>query len=399
MRRFAIHATTVLATLAGLYFLWLVHHAILLFLISLGIAAALRPAISFLTRRGLPRALALAATYLFAINTPIVLLLMAGQPLISQMKAVGADVASAYNYVEDGWKKGSSWHGVVANRLPPPEQLYQALVGQSGVSLFSAVIGATFSLFGGVVDLVLTIFLSIYWSIDRVHFERLWLSLLPVRLRTQTRELWRAIETEAGAYLRSEAIQAVSASIVLWCGYFALGQPYPTLLAMIGGLAWLVPWIGVLIAMAFLALLSLPTLVLDGGASLLTSTLPAGLYTLAVFLILELVIEPRFFNRRRYNALLTAVIAIGMAQVLGLLGLLLGPPLAAIIQIVAWHWINRGPSGEPVESAAGAAAFDERLRTIREVLGRADSPSPEALTFIDRLEKLVQETRRLPQQP
>jgi predicted PurR-regulated permease PerM len=394
MRRFALQATTVLATLAGLYFLWLVHHAVLLFVVSLGIAAALRPTINFLTRRGMPRALAMAATYLFAISVPVMLLLMAGQPLVSQMKAVGTDVTDAYKHVEDGWKEGPSWHVAVAKHVPPPEQLYQALAGKSGVSLLSTIIGATFSLFGIVVDLVLTIFLSIYWSIDRVQFERLWLSLLPVRLRTQTRDLWRAVETEAGAYLRSEVIQALSASVVLWGGYFALGQPYPAVLAAIGGLAWLIPWIGVLIAMALLALLSLPAIVLDGGASLWTVTLPASLYTLAVFLILELAIEPRFFNRRRYNALLTAVIAIGMAQIWGLLGLLLGPPVAAIIQIVAWHWVNRSPSVETSE-AAGAATFDERLLAIREMLQRVESPSPEALTFVDRMEKLVQEARRL----
>jgi predicted PurR-regulated permease PerM len=303
-------------------------------------------------------------------------------------------VASAYKYVQDGWKQGSSWHGAVANRLPPPEQLYQALAGQSGVSLFSAVIGATFSFFGGAVDMVLMIFLSIYWSIDRVHFERLWLSLLPVRRRTRTRDLWRAVETETGAYLRSEAVQAIAASLVLWGGYFAIGQPYPAVLAVIGGLAWMIPWVGVLIAMSILALLSLPMLVLDGGASFLTATLPAMLYTLAVFLVLELVIEPRFFKRRRYNGLLTAFVAIGMAQVWGLLGLLLGPPVAAIIQIVAWHSINRPPS-ESRDPVPAGSSFDERLQAIRDALGRVESPQPELLSFIERLENLVHETRRL----
>ncbi len=195
--------------------------------------------------------------------------------------------------------------------------------------------------------------------------------------------------------MRSEAIQAIAAAVVLWLGYIGLGQPYPALLALICGLAWLVPWVGALFAVTAVVLLSLPTLAIDGGASLLTVTLPAAVYTFVVLLVLELQIEPRVFNRRGYNALVTAIVAISMAEIWGVVGLLLGPPVSAIFQIAAWQWINRHANSELEQPSPGGEAFEQRLETIRRCVEDAQSRSPEMLSFLERLERLIRATREL----
>jgi hypothetical protein len=142
-------------------------------------------------------------------------------------------------------------------------------------------------------------------------------------------------------------------------------------------------------------LLSLPKLIVDGGASFMTVTLPAACFTVAVLLVLELAIEPKFFNRRSYNALVTAIIAIGMAEIWGVLGLLLGPPVSAIMQIAAWQWINRQSTAETGPAPVATEAFEQRYATLRDAICRAESPRPELLTFVERLENLVHEARRL----
>ena len=397
MKRLALHATVALATLGGLYLLWLARKAVFLFLLSLAIAAALRPSVRFLARRKFPPWAAIGGTYLIALGVPALLLLLAGRPLIAQMKSVAADVGRAYEQIEQSGTEGLAWGESLGARLPAPEQLYEALIGESAADVLSALLGATFSAFETAVDLVLTIFLSVYWTIDQVRFERLWLSLLPAPERAEMRELWRNIEAKAGAYFRSEAIQTISAGLILWLGYVALGQPYPVLLALIGGLAWLIPWVGALVAVAAVALLSLPTLIVEGGESLFSTTLPAALWTFAVLLALELAIEPRFFNRRRYNSLATALIAIGMAEVWGLFGLLLGPPVAVILQIAAWQGMHRQPSetGPPVSSSE---TLEQRLQTIRAEIGSLQSPRPKLLSYLARLERLIGETRRFDSQ-
>ncbi|MCZ7672142.1 MAG: AI-2E family transporter [Chloroflexi bacterium] len=76
---------------------------------------------------------------------------------------------------------------------------------------------------GGLVIL----FLSLYWSLDRVRFERLWLSLLPPEQRARARDIWQTIESDLGSYIRSEVAQSLLAGLLLGLGYWALGSPTP----------------------------------------------------------------------------------------------------------------------------------------------------------------------------
>ena len=62
MRQLAVTAALVLATLAGLALLWELRGAVLIFFLSLGTSAALRPAIERLHQWGVPKSLALGMT-------------------------------------------------------------------------------------------------------------------------------------------------------------------------------------------------------------------------------------------------------------------------------------------------------------------------------------------------
>ena len=105
-------------------------------------------------------------------------------------------------------------------------------------------LGVTWGFFGTILNVLIIVVLSLYWSIDRIHFERLWLSLLDVGRRQRARESWRAIEQATGAYLQREVVQSLAAGVMLGIGFWAFQQPYPVLSAAVGALAWLIPWVG-----------------------------------------------------------------------------------------------------------------------------------------------------------
>lgn len=388
MSRLALYTAVVLAVLTGVFIVWQLSGAVVLFALSLALAAAMRPIIRWLRRGGLPNLLALLTMYLLVFNTLALLVFLGIGPLVTQVQQLGTDFDAAYKTVVDTWPEGDRLQRAVAERLPRPEDLSIAMAGERGAEVLGTVLGATFGAFGLLVDLVIVIFLSVYWSMDQVHFERLWLSTLPVARRAPMRELWRSIESEVGAYGRSEAVQSLLAGLLLWMGYAALGQRYPVLLALIGAVAWLVPWVGVALAAAAVALLSLPALVL-GQTAIWTPLVPALFYTLAVLLFLQLAVEPRFFDRRRYNALITAVLIFGLAEVLGLVGLLLGPPLATALQIIGHEWMRQRLTTTPAVRSDRPLA--ERLAELQAALGRAKSPPPEVASMVRRLEGLIAE--------
>ncbi|HVC92964.1 MAG TPA: AI-2E family transporter [Pirellulales bacterium] len=395
MKRYAAITAAVLTTLATLLALWQLRGALLLFFLSLGVAAALRPLVDRLESFKWPRLAALAMTYLATLALLTGLAMVAAGPLMTDLERLEHDAETAFAHARNSWPNGGPLQRKLVQLLPVGESLTVWAADGRWLASLPILLGFTRGFVEIVVNTIVMAVLSLYWSVDRVYFERLWLSLLAVDHRTAARDAWRTVEIEVGAYLRSEAIQCVAAGAILGLGYSAMQFPYPVLLAVCSAAAWLVPWGGVVIALALTAVLSLPIMVLDGQVSLdgqqtLWSTaLPAMIATVLVLSFLELVVEPRLFDRRRYNALLIMLVVIVLTEGFGIAGLLLGPPLAAAIQTVGGYWLRRRavPQSQPLPPPALA----ERVAALRASLAAQDAP-PELASLVDRLSALVQET-------
>jgi predicted PurR-regulated permease PerM len=285
------------------------------------------------------------------------------------------------------WLQGSSvQQGLVAS-LPSPSKLFLAITGSQGQLVLPAVLGFTQNIGDVVSGALVILFLSIYWSINQIHFERLWLSLLSSMHRKQVRDIWRIVEPELGTYIRSEIIQSLLAGLLLGLGYWLLGSPYPALLAITGAIFWLVPVMGAPLALIFPLLMGL-----------LTSwqlSLFSGVYTLVVLIAMELWVEPRLFKHKWDNPILTLVIILAMADAFGFIGILIAPPLSAVCQILWNLLISR-------RMVAGAAIqvsdLKERQAIVWENIKAMDEPpnamvknSMERLTgLLDKAEPILQ---------
>jgi putative permease len=383
MKRVAINTALVLATFTIAMIVWQLHEAVVLFLFSLAIAAAMRPVIDELVAYRWPRSLALVTTYLLGVMLMGTLVYLTAVPLAHEVREALAGFVRGYDRVTTPWAQGSSLEQVLYNRLPRANVLADVVMGRSGYALAQTLLGVTWNVFETVVQFVIVIVLSIYWSLDQIHFERIWLSLLPANKRAETREIWRSVETGVGKYLRSEAIQALLAGLLLSLGYHVLGISYPTLLATGGALAWMIPWVGVLLAV-------IPALIvgLQGGVAI---GIAAASYAVAVILLLEFAVEPRFFNRRRYNSLLVAMVALALGDSFGLVGLLIGPPLAVALQLGLSRMLREAVAEQP-KLVVSIGAVARRLDALREMLvSKSPEQSPEVASMVDRLTKLVED--------
>ena len=337
----------VLTTLVGLAVLWELRGPVLIFVLSLVVAAAARAPVDHLIRRGVPKSLAVAVIYLLGLLAVAGLAAAAACLVRGELGRVAEDFQRLYRYTAAHASSVPWLERTVTAKLPSAEELLTALLGGHGEQALRLVLGTAFGVLGTAVDILFVVVLSIYWTIDRTYFERLWLSLLPVPQRISARALWRLLEGELGAYARSEIAQSLLAAAVLGTGFYLLGLDYPALLGLIAALAWMVPWLGAVIALTALALAELPALVLDWPGSPYAVAAAAAL-TVLVFTLLESAVEPRLFNRRRYNSLFIVLAVIALAESFGILGLLLGPMAAVAIQAAVEH-IERqrvaGPAG------------------------------------------------------
>jgi putative permease len=372
-------ATAVMTTLLALVVLWQFRTVVIYVLASLTLAAALRPLANRLIGRGLLGRAAWILLCLVTLGSFGFLLFQIGGSAIREIQRLAQAVSAQDAWRLPAWLEGSAFQQVLAAQLPPPSKLFEAVTGDRGQLVLPAVLGFTQGI-GDVLSGVLVIlFLSLYWSINQVHFERLWLSLLPSDQRKQARGIWRTIEPDLGAYVRSQLVHSLLAGLLLGVGYWLLGSPYPALLAVAGALACLIPVIGA-------ALVVIPVF-LVGLISSVQLGLFTALYAVVVLACLLIWVKPHLFNRRWDNTMLTVVLLIALADAFGLIGIIVAPLLSVVCQILWSHLVSH-------RFAPGAAAqvsdLIERQERVAALIKAMDGPPPPLVTSgMERLTQLI----------
>lgn len=373
MIRVAWYTALILASLTVLVILWQFSGAVVMFLLSLAVAAAYRPLVEWLRQRGIRSGIAIAAAISIVVLTLLALLAAAAGPLVADLRLATDDAMVAYENFRNRW-------------LPSTSPLYAPAVDEQESSFL---LGAVFGVAEGTVEffahLAIVLVLSIYWSIDQVRFERLWLSLLPVEQRARARSIWLEIEAGVGAYIRREVTLSVIGGLCLWLGYLLLGVKYAMLFAFLGAAARLIPWVGPVLVVF--------SLFLFGGETGGWSGPLAAVYTASILSLLETTVGSRIFSRQRYSSLFLVVLVTALADSFGLLGAVLAPILAVAVQILVKSLLpvnNVSTHGESLTTLADLRTRLGEIRGLANTLELADAAGPASL--ISRLERLLEKT-------
>ncbi len=371
----------VMTTILALLLLWQFRVAVVFVLFSLALAAATRPLKKRWSARNRALRVALILLALIVLGGFGFLIFLGGSSALGEIQQLVQQVSAQDEWRQPLWLQGTSLQQAMDTRLPPPRELFAAILGDSGEVVLPAILGLTQGLASIVSGGLIIVLLSLYWNVDQVHFERFWLSLLPADQRRQAREIWQTLESDLGAYIRSEAVQSLLAALLLGVGYWLLGSPYPTLLALTGALILLLPMVGAVLAL-------LPPLVV-GLLTGVPLSLFTTLYTLLIMIILRWWLEPRLSNRRRFNPILTVVILIALADAYGLLGIIIAPPLSAACQILWGHLISHRAAAGPRDRITDLKARQAQLWTTIQAMNEA--PPPLVTSSMERLANLIEE--------
>ena len=247
----------VLATLTGVFLLWQFRSVAMLFVFALALAAAMRRPIDYLSSRRLPRGLAVSLTYLIGLGLLGGLLFLLSDALIVEGQAASRGFAAAWEQLRTAWPAGSPLQQFIAQQIPQPDEIYGAVQSALNLQLVQTGLGLTLGVVEAFSRIALVLVLSIYWSIDRDRFERLWLSMLQAERRIRARGVWQGIEDGVGAYLRSTALQFVASGILLALGYRLLGLDAPVTVALLAAVIALIPLLGWALAIIPAALVGL----------------------------------------------------------------------------------------------------------------------------------------------
>jgi putative permease len=372
------------AILGGLALAWELRLAILVVLIAVAVAAGMQGPIDGLTARRVPHGPAVLGVFLLTVGALGGVLVMATPSALEELEKLASDARDHYaRHAEE-----SPESPLIALVEGPPageKKEGESPVGPAQFAVLSAAWMATSGAVLAASSLALVLVIAFYWLLDRARFERLWLSLLTARQRPQARSTWRAIEHEVGAYVRSEVVQAVLAGMLLWVGFRLLGHPYPTLAALLAAVAWSSPWVGTLLTIVVVGAMTALGRSLDAGGPANWDVLSSVLFATGVLLFLEGVVERRLFDRGRYNSLLIAFVSITLADLYGVWWILLGPPLAVVIQIAAGQLWR--PETTPVEP--GPESVADRVHALQATMATAEEVPADLANLVARLGALV----------
>lgn len=370
----------VLTTIMAIVIFWQFRTAVVYVLISLILAASIRPLFTRLIGKRIIIRILWIFIYLIVFFGLGTLLKFAVQTAVTELQMIADGVSAQDKWTLLLWSDNKGLQSLF-QRLPSPSVLFEAVVGNEGELLVSALFGVVQGVGGIIAAIAIILVLSVYWSISQIHFERLWLSILPTDQRKRVRSIWQTIERAIGAYVRGQVLHSILVGIALWLGYWLIGSSSPALLALVGTVGSLIPVVGLFLVVFTTLMVGLLTSV---QISLFTV-----LYTIVILTALGIWVKPRLVNRFWDNPILTLVLLIALADSIGMVGFIIAPPLSVVIQIL-WNQLIKHPM--KTDPASVLSDLKERMVHLRATVNEMEEPRlPLITSSIERITELLDE--------
>jgi predicted PurR-regulated permease PerM len=233
----------------------------------------------------------------------------------------------------------------------------------------TALLGAAGGVFGSLLSLVTLTFLALFLLMERPTITD-WLfgftaPAAEARWRPVLEEAIRAVSSSLLGNLAISLVAGTVAGLSAW----ALGLPFPIVLAVITGFLDLIPQVGATVAAVILV-----------GVALTVST-PAALVMLVIQIVYQqienYVVYPIVYRRAVELSGFTTIVAVLIAgSILEVVGAILAVPFAAVIKIVLRE------AGAPRRARMAAVRGDEPAAAPA-AAAPADRPSPAAGVPVD----------------
>src|SRR5690348_16983633 len=127
MKRLAQVTALILLTIALVVTLWMFSSAVMLFLLSLVVAAAVRPFAAPLIARGFNRAAAYSLIFAFCFLFFGGLIALITGRLFNELQLASNRLLDAYNAITINWPRGADWQQRIASELPSRQALIDTL--------------------------------------------------------------------------------------------------------------------------------------------------------------------------------------------------------------------------------------------------------------------------------
>jgi predicted PurR-regulated permease PerM len=324
------------------------------FLVAIGIAYILNPAVARLQSRGMSRGLAILCLAIPVLGL-LAIFTFAGIP------AIARQVGELIDGLPGAMDRLATWLERMRQtllRLDLPfiaeERLYSSIrsLDQARITAFlqerqqqllsrgwGAVLGV-----GRGVGVVLTILgyfvltpvLLFYLLRDWDKITTAVAELIPAPKREESVRFFREFDRLLSRFLRGQLISATLVGILTWIGLLIAGFPYPGLVGAIAGVFNLVPYLGLIVSVIPVFIIALMS------GAFLSSLIRAGIVFGIIQFIDGSITGPRITGQSVGLHPVWVILALGIGGfAFGFVGLLLAMPTAVIIKLVIREALER----------------------------------------------------------
>ena len=243
-------ATAAALAVAGLAFgIWQVRSVIILLLLAVTLAAAIRPGVEWLQRHRVPQSVAILLHFLVVGGAVVLLIWLAVPPALHQIGHALDQHATAGSHARHvtgvgdralGWLQQHLQDLPTAKELVHPVATYGHKAGEAVVAVF------------------FTLAATWYCVSERDSIIKLLTTFAPESKRETARETYLAIDRRLGAYTRLRFLMVFAVGAVLSAGFYVIGLNYWLLVGAFVGLVEIVPLIGPLVGSILVLAVGLP---------------------------------------------------------------------------------------------------------------------------------------------
>ncbi|MDB5095060.1 MAG: hypothetical protein JWO85_3161 [Candidatus Eremiobacteraeota bacterium] len=338
LRRTIVTVVVAVAIVAALLFAARIPRTIALFLIAAFIAFGAHPLVKQL-ERWMPRPAAIAIVYVGLLGWLVVLALVIVPITYSQVLSL---IVHAPQYVAGSQdfvvRAEGALRRLVGNRVPLPSfgdvqgQIASRMTGAVAATiaqLGTIVIDAVSALIIGTSALILSVFFLLQGRDVRDGI----VAFIPPRRRESVSALLHELAEVFGHFVAGQALLCAIVGAVIWVLLAPSHFAFALLVAVICGLGYAVPFVGMVVAQVIAALLAVPQ-----GTGMVVWV------TIAIFVVSRLadnVLVPRIMAQSVGVSPITVMFAVfAGGELFGLPGLILGIPAAALIKVLFGYFVR-----------------------------------------------------------
>jgi predicted PurR-regulated permease PerM len=368
---------------------WLLYRlrvVLFLFFVAIVVGTAIRPAVEWLHRRGIPRATGVIIIYILIAGLAVGFLAIVLPLLADQATEVSHTLPEYYTsfrsvlinsdnrLLQNIGRQIPAQVTLLVNRNPNTAEM----LDQAGQTLFY-----TNLVLRGILGTLVVFLLAYYWTQESNFILRALLRITPPQRKKSIREFLQLAETRLGSYIRGQGLLCVAVGVIAFVAYLLIGLPYTLVLAVFAGVMEMIPIFGPALGAipAFLVALSI-----DPGKAIWVVVA-----TVLIQLLENAVLVPRIMKHSvGVNPIITLLSLIAFGSVFGFVGALLALPLAAIIQLLVSRVVLTTAETNKQAQDKGMqiqSLIDESQALMQTLNGTSNqNPSFQTLPEADRLE-------------